>query len=178
MVDKEKGGELKKGFIIDEDVFPEQHLTKFIERIKKVCHLNEEGKPNFMEEGLDENDQIIYYLVARFLANKIDADISKTVKSADFEEMLGKAKSTIKTKMSKLKKENLVKIIGKDGYEIKPFYIEKVISTIPGDDSEEENQHEPQGEESADASNYGAAPEGETTNEEVSAEAAPEEKQE
>lgn len=156
MVNKEKGEDLKKGFIIDEDIFPEQHLTKFVERIKKVCHLNEDGDPNFMEDGLDENDRIIYFLVARFLANKIDPNISKTVKSADFEGMLGKAKSTVKSKMNKLKEEKLVKTIGKDGYEIKPFYIEKVIATIPGNDGDSDGQAtEPQGDESADASNYG-----------------------
>ncbi len=119
--------ELKKSFIVDEESFEEQELAQLIEAINKICVLDKTGNVRFRKEKLIDKEKIRYILIARFLANKLDSTISKTVKNADIESVLKKTKPQIRARLSELREEGIIKDISRDEHEIKPIMVHKIL---------------------------------------------------
>ena len=119
--------DLKKSFIVDEESFEEQELTELVGKINQICFLDKLGGIRFRKSGLKDADRIRYFLVARFLANKLDAKISKTVTNREIEDSLKKSKPQVRARLSEIRKSGVMKDVDKNSHEIVPFYVHKIL---------------------------------------------------
>ena len=121
--------ELKKSFIIDEESFEDSKIENLIGKINKICQVDKKGHVKFLTDNLGDKDKIRYILVARFLANKLDAEISKEVTNEEFEKMLNKSKEQIRARLSDVRneKQNPMNDLNKNTHEVKPLFVHKIL---------------------------------------------------
>ena len=121
--------ELKKSFIIDEEDFEDGKIKGFVEKINKICKIDKKGYVHFLINSLGDKDKIRFILVARFLANKLDNEISKEVTNEEIERILNKPKEQVRARLSDLRNEknNPVKDTSKNTHEIKPIFVSKIL---------------------------------------------------
>lgn len=119
--------ELKKSFIKEEDSFEEKELIELLSKINKICQLDKKGYVSFIKRDLTDKEKILFILIARFLANKLENTIPKEVTNEELLKMLKKSKSQIRARVSDLRKEDKIKDIGRNIHEIKPIQIHKIL---------------------------------------------------
>jgi len=127
--------ELKKSFIIDEESFEDNKIETLIGKINQICQVDKKGHVKFLRENLGDKDKIKYILVARFLANKLDSEITKEITNEEFERILNKSKEQVRARLSDVRneKQNPMKDLNKNTHEIKPLFVHKIL----GDDKNE-----------------------------------------
>lgn len=121
--------ELKKSFIVDEENFEDKKLAELIGKINKICQVDKKGHVKFLKDNFGDKDKIKHILVARFLANKLDAEIPKEVTNEEFEKMLSKSKEQTRARLSDVRneKQNPMKDINKNTHEIKPLFVHRIL---------------------------------------------------
>src|SRR3989344_3487924 len=116
--------DLKKSFIVDEGNFEDNQLEHLIGKINKICQIDKKGHVKFLNDSLGDKEKIKYVLIARFLANKLDSEISKSVTNEEFEKMLNKSKDQVRARLSDVRneKQNPMNDLNKNTHEIKPLF--------------------------------------------------------
>lgn len=127
--------ELKKSFIIDEENFEDSQMEILIGKINKICQIDKKGHVKFLRDNFGDKDKIKYILIARFLANKLDNEISKEVTNEELESMLNKSQEQVRARLSDIRneKQNPMKDLNKNTHEVKPLFVHKIL----GDDKNE-----------------------------------------
>ena len=121
--------DLKKSFIVDEENFEDNQLEHLIGKINKICQIDKKGHVKFLNNSLGDKEKIKYVLIARFLANKLDSEISKSVTNEEFEKMLNKSKDQVRARLSDVRneKQNPMNDLNKNTHEIKPLFVHKIL---------------------------------------------------
>jgi len=120
---------LKDRFIVSERI-DEKQVTGFIERSLAFCRVTTSGGVIIDENRLSNLEKVKISLVARFLANKLDSNISPEVNGDELSSYLMIQKDQVMARLKDAKDEKFATRAGKGVYSANPFRIEEFLSAL------------------------------------------------
>ncbi|MBX4196515.1 hypothetical protein KW805_02925 [Candidatus Pacearchaeota archaeon] len=119
--------DIKGTFIVEGENFQEQELVRLVEIVRETCVLDGKGTVKFLK-NLSEKDKIKYCLAARFLANKIDSNISKEVSRQELETLLRTQPKQVSARISDCRKEGLLQDASEDMFQVSPHVLQNLLN--------------------------------------------------
>lgn len=131
---------LKKKFLVNKGEYEKEKLPTLIEKALAYCKVdNESGTVTIENSKLKNADKIKLVLVARFLANKLDAKISASVNANELTVSTGVTdKDVVYARMSELIKQRVC-FKKNDGYELYPYQASLVLDKLSLRYNEDQN---------------------------------------
>ena len=121
--------ELKKKFIVEEKL-DGKRVASYIERILPFCKISKDGLVIIDEKGIVTLQQVQLALVARFLANYLDQNISATVSNKELSTSLNLPEDQIAARLKELRDARFALSEGKGMHQVNPLQIEEFIQEL------------------------------------------------
>lgn len=118
--------ELKKKFIVEEKL-DEKRITNYVERILPFCKISKDGMVIVETKGLKALQQVKLALVARFLANYLDKNISTGISNGELSNSLSIAEDQIAARMKELREDKFAISVKRGVHQVNPLQIERFI---------------------------------------------------
>ena len=121
---------LKQQFIVDSFVYNTTKTKQYIMQILKHCKITSEGRVIIENKNLQKIDTIALIILARYLANKLEGNISESITLKELYKMTKLSESSIRGHVSTLFDRNFI-IKPNDGvYQFNPSKIEEFLDKI------------------------------------------------
>lgn len=121
---------LKQQFIIDSFVYDANKTKKYIMQILKHCKITSEGRVIVENKKLNKIDTIALMILARYLANKLEANISESITLNELYKMTQLSEPSVRGHISTLFDRNFI-VKPSDGiYQFNPGKIDEFLEKI------------------------------------------------
>jgi phage regulator Rha-like protein len=118
--------ELKKKFIVEEKL-DEKRVINYTERILPFCKISKDGMVIIENKELKTVQQIQLALVARFLANYLDKNITTEISNKELSNSLNVPENQIAARMKELRESKFVIPVKIGLHQVNPLQIEKFL---------------------------------------------------
>ena len=118
--------ELKKKFIVEEKL-DEKRVINYTERILPFCKISKDGMVIIENKELKTVQQIQLALVARFLANYLDKNITTEISNKELSNSLNVPENQIAARMKELRESKFVIPVKIGLHQVYPLQIEKFL---------------------------------------------------
>ena len=123
--------DLKNLFIVDEQSYEKEKIPQQIKKVLRYCKVSKNGKVLLEKNKFSIRENLKIILVARFLANKLDGEISQEVSIDEIVASMGtNNKESLVTRMKEVVDENVAKRVSAGTYVIIPFYIDPFLDKL------------------------------------------------
>ncbi len=136
-MEKDELDDLRKDFIVDHKEYDEVNTKEMLKKVTKHAKVSKEGKVFLLSKDAIAEKRLKMILVARFLANKLHAEISPQVSVEELAEYASLEKKQTAARMAEIVKDNFAKRDSKGVFSVMPFQIERFLS---GYDAQEAKQ--------------------------------------
>jgi hypothetical protein len=120
---------LKERFIISEKI-DEKRIKEFVERLLPFCKVTKSGGIIIENPRLTTLEKVKVALIARFLANSLDSEISPEVNGEELSNSLMIPKNQVLARLKELKDEKFAFRVSKGVYRVNPFKIEDFLKEL------------------------------------------------
>lgn len=121
--------ELKKGFIVDEDVIKER-LEILVGEARKHCVIDKKGVVHVSSNSLKSREKIMLVLAARFVAAQLDETIRAVVTTEEVVTSTGLPLDQIRARASDLIGDKLSEAVGKGQWRALPHKVESFLKSL------------------------------------------------
>jgi len=121
--------ELKKKFIVEEK-FDEKRIANYVERILPFCKVTKDGMVIVENKSSKKLQQVQLALVARFLANRLDKNISAGMSSEELSNSLNIPEDQIAARMMELRKDKFAIPLKRGMHQVNPLQIERFLTEL------------------------------------------------
>ncbi|MEM3577587.1 MAG: hypothetical protein QXX51_03920 [Candidatus Bathyarchaeia archaeon] len=123
--------ELRKKFVVEERL-DEKRITEYVERSLKFGKVSIDGGIIIEKEGLTTKDQVGLAVVMRFLANRLEKEISAEVNAKELSQILGIPEDQVTARLADLKDEKIAIRVDKGVYRANPTQIGRFLGYLEG----------------------------------------------
>ncbi|MFQ6084300.1 MAG: hypothetical protein ACE5KE_09655 [Methanosarcinales archaeon] len=116
--------ELKKKFIISPEEYDKSLLSEQIEIVLKFCRVDPNGRVLVDKLNLTNKEKVKLVLVARFLASKLDSNISAEVGVDDISENVNISPHQARARISEIVREGFATTKERGSYLVTPYKID------------------------------------------------------
>jgi hypothetical protein len=120
---------LKERFIVSEKI-DEKRIKEFVERLLPFCKVTKSGGIIIENPRLTTLEKVKVALIARFLANSLDSEISPEVNGEELSNSLMIPKNQVLARLKELKDEKFAFRVSKGVYRVNPFKIEDFLKEL------------------------------------------------
>jgi len=120
---------LKKRFIIEENL-GEKKIEGYVERLLQFCKVTTNGEILITADKLTTLEKVKIALVARFLANKLDANISAEMTHEELSTLLEIPRNQIRARLKDVRATKFGFDSGNGLYKVKPLTIGKFLDEL------------------------------------------------
>jgi len=121
--------DLKAKFIISENI-DEKRIEDFVIRLSQFCKVSKSGGIIIERAELTNIEKIKVSLVARYLANRLDSEISPEVNSEELSNSLMISKDQVLARLKEFRDEKFAFRVTKGIYKVNPLQIESFLSSL------------------------------------------------
>jgi hypothetical protein len=120
---------LKERFIVSERI-DEKRIKEFVERLLPFCKVTKSGGIIIENLELTTLEKVKVALIARFLANSLDSEISSEVNGEELSNSLMIPKNQVLARLKELKDEKFAFRVSKGVYRVNPLKIEDFLKEL------------------------------------------------
>ena len=121
--------ELRKKFIVEEKV-DEKKISEYIELALKFGKVSIDGSVIIEKEDMVTKDQVGLALIMRFLANRLEKEISAEVTAKELSQSLNIPEEQVAARLAELTKGKVAIRVAKGVYKANPFRIGKFLNYL------------------------------------------------
>ncbi len=121
--------ELKKKFIVEEKL-DDKRVASYIERILPFCKISRDGLIIMEAKKLTTLQQVKLALIARYLANYLEASIPSEASNSELSNSLNIPEDQIAARLKELRESKFAVSTKKGVHQANPLQIEKFIGEI------------------------------------------------
>lgn len=123
--------DLKKAFIVDERQYEKEKIPEQVRKVLRYCKVSKEGKVLLEKNNFTLRESLKLILTARFLASKLDGEISEEVSIDELVASMNSSnKESLVTRMKEIVDEGHAKRVSAGAYKIIPFYIDGILDKL------------------------------------------------
>lgn len=115
-----------------EERLDEKRITEYVERSLKFGKVSIDGGIIIEKEGLTTKDQVGLAVVMRFLANRLEKEISAEVNAKELSQILGIPEDQVTARLADLKDEKIAIRVDKGVYRANPTQIGRFLGYLEG----------------------------------------------
>jgi hypothetical protein len=120
---------IKERFIVSDEI-EQKILEKFIERLLAFCKVTESGRVIVERTDITNENKIRLAIVARYLASRIETQISPRITSKELSDYLLMPQNQVNSRLKELKDKKIINFVERGVYEADPTKIESFIKEL------------------------------------------------
>jgi len=122
--------DIKKRFIVDEGEFSKKKIDMLVGNIVDFVKIGKGGRIFIEINSINIEDKIALSIIARFLAIKIDKNISQEISLSEIIDSLSLPQNMATARISDLVKKGLIHRVRAGKYVAVPHRLEKIIKKL------------------------------------------------
>lgn len=126
---KDMGDDVRSQFIVDENI-GQQNVEALAKRALQFGRVTRTGGVVIDVQGLTKGDQLKLILVIRYIANRLDESISRTVRPTELVSTLGQRMEAVGAGLSKLNADGFAKREDVGEYSVHSYKVESFLSDL------------------------------------------------